>query len=121
MKIAVINPNTTASMTATIADAARRVANAGTEIEAITGTANADTVFGGADTASGALQAARHGKPWLWLAALALLLCGMGAALPAGRTQGRWLMAGGVLAMSDRRYRVKKKAEATVRTEGAVA
>ncbi|WP_159949760.1 aspartate/glutamate racemase family protein [Rhizobium sp. 18065] len=36
MKIAVINPNTTASMTATIADAARRVANAGTEIEAIT-------------------------------------------------------------------------------------
>jgi len=36
MKIAVINPNTTDSMTATIADAARRVANAGTEIEAIT-------------------------------------------------------------------------------------
>lgn len=36
MKIAVINPNTTVSMTATIADAARRVANAGTEIEAIT-------------------------------------------------------------------------------------
>jgi allantoin racemase len=36
MKIAVINPNTTASMTATIADAARRVANAGTEIVAVT-------------------------------------------------------------------------------------
>ncbi len=36
MKIAVINPNTTANMTATIADAARRVANAGTEIVAIT-------------------------------------------------------------------------------------
>lgn len=36
MKIAVINPNTTASMTATIADAARRVAHADTEIEAIT-------------------------------------------------------------------------------------
>lgn len=36
MKIAVINPNTTASMTATIADAARRVAHAETEIEAIT-------------------------------------------------------------------------------------
>lgn len=36
MKIAVINPNTTASMTATIADAARRVAHAGTEILAIT-------------------------------------------------------------------------------------
>lgn len=36
MKIAVINPNTTASMTATIADAARRVAHAETEIVAIT-------------------------------------------------------------------------------------
>ncbi|MFN3508477.1 MAG: aspartate/glutamate racemase family protein [Allorhizobium sp.] len=36
MKIAVINPNTTASMTATIADAARRVAHADTEILAIT-------------------------------------------------------------------------------------
>ncbi|SIQ20400.1 allantoin racemase [Rhizobium sp. RU33A] len=36
MKIAVINPNTTASMTATIADAARRVAHAGTEIVAVT-------------------------------------------------------------------------------------
>jgi allantoin racemase len=36
MKIAVINPNTTASMTATIADAALRVAHAGTEILAIT-------------------------------------------------------------------------------------
>ena len=36
MKIAVINPNTTASMTATIADAARRVAHAGTDIVAIT-------------------------------------------------------------------------------------
>lgn len=36
MKIAVINPNTTASMTATIADAARRVVHAETEILAIT-------------------------------------------------------------------------------------
>ncbi|MFN4207049.1 MAG: aspartate/glutamate racemase family protein [Agrobacterium albertimagni] len=36
MKIAVINPNTTASMTATIADAARRVAHAATEIVAVT-------------------------------------------------------------------------------------
>lgn len=36
MKIAIINPNTTASMTATIADAARRVAHADTEIDAIT-------------------------------------------------------------------------------------
>lgn len=36
MRILVVNPNTTASMTATIADAARRVANPGTGIEAVT-------------------------------------------------------------------------------------
>jgi allantoin racemase len=36
MRILVVNPNTTASMTATIADSAGRVANAGTEIVAVT-------------------------------------------------------------------------------------
>ena len=36
MRILVVNPNTTASMTATIADSAGRVANPGTEIVAVT-------------------------------------------------------------------------------------
>lgn len=36
MRILVVNPNTTASMTATIEDSAARVANAGTEIVAVT-------------------------------------------------------------------------------------
>lgn len=36
MRILIVNPNTTSSMTATIADSARRVANTGTEIEAVT-------------------------------------------------------------------------------------
>ncbi|MCM2401383.1 aspartate/glutamate racemase family protein [Rhizobium sp. S153] len=36
MRILVVNPNTTRSMTATIADAAHRVANPGTEIVAVT-------------------------------------------------------------------------------------
>ncbi|SMF17796.1 allantoin racemase [Xaviernesmea oryzae] len=36
MRILVVNPNTTASMTATIADSARRVANSDTEITAVT-------------------------------------------------------------------------------------
>ena len=36
MRLLVVNPNTTASMTATIADAATRVAHAGTEIVAVT-------------------------------------------------------------------------------------
>ena len=36
MHILVVNPNTTASMTATIADAAMRAANAGTKVDAVT-------------------------------------------------------------------------------------
>jgi allantoin racemase len=36
MRLLIVNPNTTASMTATIADAAGRVANVGTEIAAVT-------------------------------------------------------------------------------------
>ncbi|TWF50103.1 aspartate/glutamate racemase family protein [Neorhizobium alkalisoli] len=36
MRILLVNPNTTATMTATAADSARRVANAGTEIVAVT-------------------------------------------------------------------------------------
>jgi iron(III) transport system permease protein len=45
-------------------------------------------VFGGTETASGAVQAARHGKPWLWIGALALLGSGLALRLPAGRAQG---------------------------------
>jgi allantoin racemase len=36
MRILIVNPNTTASMTATVADSAARVANSGTQIEAVT-------------------------------------------------------------------------------------
>ncbi|NTE87949.1 aspartate/glutamate racemase family protein [Agrobacterium rubi] len=36
MRILIVNPNTTASMTATVADSAARVANAGTDITAVT-------------------------------------------------------------------------------------
>jgi iron(III) transport system permease protein len=48
--------------------------------------------FGGSDTAAGAVQAARHGRPWLWVVPLALI--GAGAALRwrAGRAQGRPLV-----------------------------
>jgi iron(III) transport system permease protein len=51
-------------------------------------------IFGGSDTASGVVQALRHGKPWLWLGLLGLLVAGGGALLPASRTQG-WLLLGG--------------------------
>jgi iron(III) transport system permease protein len=51
-------------------------------------------VFGGVDTASGVVQALRHGKPWLGLGLAGLLLAGLGWRLPAGRAQGQWLVAG---------------------------
>ncbi len=51
-------------------------------------------VFGGADTAGGLVQALRHGKPWLWIGAAGLLLALAAARLPAGRAQGRLLLAG---------------------------
>ena len=50
-------------------------------------------VFGSADTASGLVQALRHGKPWLWIGAAGLLLALAAARLPAGPAQGRLLAA----------------------------
>lgn len=51
MRIAVVNPNTTASMTATITDAACRVANADTEIMAATSTMGPVSIEGYYDEA----------------------------------------------------------------------
>ncbi len=51
MRIAVINPNTTASMTATIGDAARRVANPSTVIDAITSSMGPASIEGYYDEA----------------------------------------------------------------------
>jgi iron(III) transport system permease protein len=49
----------------------------------------------GATTASGVVQALQHHKPWLWCGLLGLAVAAWGACLPAGRTQGRLLLAGG--------------------------
>ncbi len=56
-------------------------------------------IFGGSDTASGVVQALRHGKPWLWLGLLGLLLAGAGALLPGSRSQGWLLLGGGALGL----------------------
>jgi len=49
-------------------------------------------VFAGSETAAGLTQALRHGRPWLWMAALALLTAGLVLTLPvARRTQARVL------------------------------
>ncbi len=54
-------------------------------------------VFGGAETASGLVQLAVHGRVWLGLGLLGLTLAAMSLAVPAGRRQSAWLMAGGLL------------------------
>jgi iron(III) transport system permease protein len=51
-------------------------------------------IWGGSDTASGVVQALRHGKPWLWIGVAGLLIAGGGACLPPSRPQG-WLLLGG--------------------------
>ena len=51
-------------------------------------------VFSAADGGSGAVQAARHGRPWLGLGLLGLLIAAAALWLPAGRAQGRALVAG---------------------------
>jgi len=57
-------------------------------------------VWSVADSASGAVQAARFGKPWLWLVPLALLVALLGWRLPAGRAQGRLLALGGGIGLA---------------------
>lgn len=56
-------------------------------------------VWGDAQAANGLLQAAQHGRPWLWLGLLGLAVAGVGTALPAGRQQGAVLVAGGALGL----------------------
>ena len=54
-------------------------------------------VFGGSDTASGLVQAALHGKAWLWLALAGLAAAAAGWCLPPARPQGWLLLGGGAL------------------------
>ncbi len=51
-------------------------------------------LFAGQATANGLTQAAVHGRVWLWSGIAGLLIAGFGALLPAGRRQGRVLVAG---------------------------
>ncbi len=57
-------------------------------------------VFGAADTASGAVQAARHGRPWLWLGLAGLAIAALGWRLPLGVAQGRVLVFGAVIGVA---------------------
>jgi iron(III) transport system permease protein len=52
-------------------------------------------VFGRAEGANGLMQAATQGRSWLFIGLAGLAMCAIGAWMPAGRSQGRWLLAGG--------------------------
>jgi iron(III) transport system permease protein len=54
-------------------------------------------VFGQAEGANGLMQAATQGRGWLFIGLAGLFMCAVGAWLPPGRAQGRWLLAGGAI------------------------
>jgi len=54
-------------------------------------------VFGQAEGANGLMQAAMQGRGWLFIGLVGLAMCAIGASRPAGRAQGRWLLAGGAI------------------------
>ncbi|MBE7417308.1 MAG: iron ABC transporter permease [Ideonella sp.] len=49
-------------------------------------------IFGGADSAAGAVQALRHHRPWLWVLPLALAGAGLALRMAPGSRQGRVLV-----------------------------
>jgi iron(III) transport system permease protein len=57
-------------------------------------------VFGGSDTAAGVVQAWRHGRPWLWTVAVALLVAGLALRARPGRAQGRALVLAAALGLA---------------------
>ena len=54
-------------------------------------------IFGGPETANGLLQALVHGRRWLLLGVVGLLVAAVGLAVPAGRGQSNWFLGGGLI------------------------
>jgi iron(III) transport system permease protein len=57
-------------------------------------------LWSGAETASAWVQAARHGRPWLWIGAVGLLCCGLAVTVPwHARGQGWGLLLGSLIGL----------------------
>ena len=57
-------------------------------------------IWSGAETASGAVQALQHGRPWLWSGLAGLLLCGLAVLRPwPARLQGWGLLLGSLIGL----------------------
>ena len=56
-------------------------------------------VFSQESAGNGLMQAAVHGRPWLWFGLAGLAVAGVGASLPPGRLQGSVLVMGGGLGL----------------------
>ena len=54
-------------------------------------------ILGGPETASGIVQALVHGRKWLLVGLIGLVMAAVGLSMPAGRAQGNWFMAGGLV------------------------
>jgi iron(III) transport system permease protein len=54
-------------------------------------------IFGGTETANGLLQALLYGRVWLALGLAGLGIAAVGLVVPPGKSQGSWLLAGGLL------------------------
>lgn len=53
-------------------------------------------IMGGPETANGVVQALVHGRQWLLLGLVGLLIAATGLVVPAGKTQSNWFLVGGL-------------------------
>ena len=56
-------------------------------------------VLGGSETASGVVQALVHGRKWLLVGMIGLVIAAIGLGMPAGKQQGSVFMAGGAVGL----------------------